>query len=96
MHHGDSPSPLPEELGRKLTGQDAHLGATGRFPEGKLIAHDEGEIQFSVGLHQGKVVLDFGKSVAWVGMSGNQAIDLGNVLLKWGRRANSTVWDGNG
>lgn len=58
------------------------LGATGRFPEGKLVDEDEGEIRISIGTAKGSVVLDFGKPTAWVGMTPDQAIDLGNTLIK--------------
>ena len=44
------------------------LGATGNFPQGKLNEADEGELQLAVGAKPGKVIIDFGKSVKWIGM----------------------------
>lgn len=51
------------------------LGATGEFPEGKLGKHDEGQLKMAIGEKDGKLVFDFGKSVRWIGMPPNQAID---------------------
>ncbi|KKL13391.1 hypothetical protein LCGC14_2526230 [marine sediment metagenome] len=90
MHHSDEdlkefaeePLDTYEKEIKKL------LGKTGRFPEGKLADHDEGEIRFSVGHKGSDVIIDFGASVKWIGMNGNQAIDLGNSLIKHGRKAN--------
>lgn len=68
MHHGD----------------DASFGATGEFPEGKLNSNDEGEIRFGVAADKenGKIILSFGKPVAWLGMSPGQAIALADSLRK--------------
>lgn len=49
------------------------LGATGHYPGGKLAEHDEGELQFAVGTLQGKVIVNFGKPVASLGMTPAQA-----------------------
>ena len=58
-----------------------NIGATGEFPKGKIAPEDEGEIAFAVGHRDGKVVIDFGKSVAWLGMEQHQAIALANTIL---------------
>ncbi len=44
------------------------LGATLRLPEGLLTKEDEGELRLAVGQRDGNVVIDFGKSVAWIGL----------------------------
>lgn len=41
------------------------LGATGKFPQGKLNARDEGELTIAVGIKDGVVMIDFGKPVKW-------------------------------
>ena len=46
----------------------SNLGATGRYPDGKLNEHDEGELRIAVGEHKGNVFLDFGKPITWLGM----------------------------
>jgi hypothetical protein len=58
------------------------IGPTGEYPEGKLAEEDKGEIQFAIFVYEGKVVLDFGAPVAWVGMPAAQARELAAVLLQ--------------
>jgi len=79
MHHSSQPDP---EISRMHPHGD-ELGATGEFPEGHLTESDEGEIKFAVGYKDGKVVLDFGGPVAWMGMHPDQAKELASLLLKW-------------
>lgn len=62
------------------------FGATGQYPMGKLDKTDEGEIQFGVTSHRGKVIINFGKPVAWLGMDGAQAIALAKVLIEHAAR----------
>jgi hypothetical protein len=50
------------------------LGATGKFPQGKLVNHDEGEIKFAVGVKDRKVIIEFGTSVKWMGMDRSNRI----------------------
>lgn len=59
------------------------LGPTGRFPEGKLVDHDAGEIQMRVGLKEGKIVMEFGTPTAWVGMTPAQASAMAESLSKF-------------
>lgn len=93
MHHGDRPfdtldTEAAERMSKLLSEhRQSALGATGEFPEGKLSAHDEGEIRFAIGHQRGKVVLEFGKPVAWVGMDPNQAIALASSLIAHAKRA---------
>jgi hypothetical protein len=61
------------------------FGATGKFPEGQLVETDEGEIAFGVSSYQGKVVVQFGSPVAWLGMSPKQAMRLAAVLQRRAR-----------
>jgi hypothetical protein len=56
------------------------LGATGQYPEGKLTDADEGEIKIAVGIAGGKVVVQFGKPVAWLGLTAQQARQLAESL----------------
>jgi hypothetical protein len=88
-HHGSDPFDNPErkETFKKLLETTAFRGALGDFPEGQLSKSDEGSIQFAIGVKDGKVVLDFGTPVAWVGMNPQQAADLASTLLKRAREA---------
>src|ERR1700690_3828503 len=56
------------------------LGATGQFPDGSIDKSDEGKIAFGVASHRGKVIINFGKPVAWLGLDARQATALAAVL----------------
>jgi hypothetical protein len=97
-HHGSDPfGEDPEnmkakqeafaDMKRKLMDTAAFRGALGDFPEGMLTKSDEGAIQFGVTVKDGKVVLDFGTPVAWVGMTPQQAADLASIMMKRAREA---------
>jgi hypothetical protein len=94
-HHGNDPDAIPmmnqlsEEMRDKLaslqnfaTREIPQFGATNKFPQGKLNDNDEGEIAFGVAADKenGKVLINFGKPVAWFGMDREQAIELANTL----------------
>lgn len=70
---------------KKATLED-FLGATGKFPEGQISPHDQGEIQIGIYRSQGKVIVNFGKEVKWFGLNAGQAIDLGKLLMKHGKK----------
>lgn len=74
------------ELMRKLLDPTSFAGATGEHPQGKIDGHDEGEFQFRIGSKDGKVILDFGSPVQWLGMPAQQASDLASKLLRQARR----------
>jgi len=57
------------------------FGETNNFPEGKLTEHDEGEIKFGITTKDEKVILNFGKPIAWLGMTREQAEKLGRLLI---------------
>ena len=88
-HHGSDTfgDPKRSETFKKLLDTTAYRGAIGDFPEGQLSKSDEGSIQFAIGVKDGKVVLDFGTPVAWVGMNPQQAADLASTLVKRAREA---------
>lgn len=66
----------------KLVAESPNFGATGKFPDGALDKSDEGEISFGVTSHRGKVIINFGKPVAWLGMNASQAAALAAVLIR--------------
>ena len=95
-HHGSEPfDGMPEDpeskrardkMMRDLLGSAAEFrGALGDFPEGALSKTDEGAIQFAIGEKDGKVVVDFGTAVHWLGMTPQQAADFASLLLKRAR-----------
>lgn len=76
-----------EAMNRSLeeTREGLDLGPTGKHPEGILVPSDEGGFQYRVGAEAGKVVLDFGKPVVWVGFNPEDADKLWRA--KHSRRA---------
>jgi hypothetical protein len=52
-----------------------------QFPRGKLTDDDEGQIALVVGERDGTIIIDFGKSVVWVGMSKPEAIAFAIAIL---------------
>jgi hypothetical protein len=87
-HHGSDPfDDSRKETLKKLLDTTAFRGALGDFPEGQLSKTDEGAIQFAIGVKDGKVILDFGTPVAWVGMNPQQAADLASTIIKRAREA---------
>ena len=74
-------SQINERLNTMKENAEEKAGATGKFPEGKLTEKDQGEIKLLVGVHKGKVVIDFGeKPISWFAMNKRQALDLGKLL----------------
>jgi hypothetical protein len=60
------------------------LGATGRFPQGKLYPDDEGELRAAITAdHHNQVVrIEFGKSVAWVSLGRKGALEFADAIRK--------------
>jgi hypothetical protein len=60
------------------------VGATGRFPQGKLDKTDEGELAIGVAAdHSQQIIrIEFGKPVAWIGFSKQQALQLSDLIRK--------------
>lgn len=81
-HHSDELSEIRKILETERDHAE-NLGATGRYPEGKLTGDDEGEIRVAIAADpmKQKVVINFGKSVAWIGFTPQQAADLGQMLI---------------
>jgi hypothetical protein len=60
------------------------LGATGEYPDGKLHEDDEGEIKIAIAADPSNnvVIIDFGKSVNWLGMGKQEALGLADMIRK--------------
>lgn len=59
-------------------------GPTGRFPQGKQNANDQGELRVAIGidLPNNVVRMDFGKPVAWLSIGPDEARQLALLLLR--------------
>lgn len=80
-HHSSEIDPTLAQLFGRPEPQPT-FGATGKFPEGKLNATDEGEIQFGIAAdtRNEKVLIDFGTPVVWIGLNPEQAIAIADSL----------------
>jgi hypothetical protein len=90
-HHGSNPNPdpnSPPEVQRALS--DAMRRLLGEHPNGKLNVDDAGAIAFAVGVEAGRVVLRFPKPVAWMGMTGDEALELAQLLIRHAKNAGIT------
>lgn len=83
-HSGDYDTEMERKMDAMMgrIAKEQKLGATGRFPEGKLTAKDEGETQIGVASVDGKVVMNFGKPMAWIGFTPELARKLADSLLR--------------
>lgn len=57
------------------------LGATGRFPQGKIDPNDEGELKLAVSNQDGNVIIAFGKPVHWVGLDKVTALQFAKAIF---------------
>lgn len=69
-----------------MKAKDPTFGATGRYPMGEIDKTDEGEIIFDVASHRGKVIINFGKPVSWLGLDARQCAMLAQLLIQHATR----------
>lgn len=69
---------------------EVKLGATGKFPEGKINPDDQGEIRLRIAFDNASqnLIIDFGAPVVWVGMPPQLATKFANLILKRVKEAN--------
>lgn len=83
-HHGSGPfdaKPMSEMMKRVF----------GEFPDGKLNQGDEGAVAMMVGSDAGRVVLQFPKPIAWIGLTPEEAIGLAELLVQRARKCGCNV-----
>ena len=80
-NHGTDDFPAKHRLDELLKGSQDAFGASGKYPMGKLTEDDEGEITFGITNTNGRVILNFGKPVAWLGIMPAQAVELAKYLM---------------
>lgn len=81
-HHSSEPNKELSAAMRALMGE---------YPAGRLNDEDAGAIAMAVGVENHRVVLRFPKPVAWVGMTGDEAFELAQSLLRHARNAGVTA-----
>lgn len=82
-HHSSKPMDDAFRQQMEIETQRMRLGASGKTPAGKLHDTDEGEIRFGVSHdpNRRKVIINFGKPVAWMAMEPEDAASLGQLLI---------------
>jgi hypothetical protein len=53
-----------------------------KYPEGKFIQDDEGELELKIAPCDGRVIMSWGKAVSWVGFTPSGARDAAKALIK--------------
>lgn len=84
-HHSSE----PDEQQRAMSA--AMQALMGEYPNGKLNKDDAGALAYAVGVENSKVVIKFPKPVAWIGMTGDEAFELAQCLLRHARNAGVTA-----
>jgi len=74
-------------MSKDKTDSSIKLGATGEFPDGKLNEADEGAAIMAIGHLKGRVIVDFGQPVAWLGLSPQEAVTMAQYLINQARQA---------
>ena len=108
-HNFDGVDPQMEakmaELRRKLQVDDLELrkaqlsqniGALHDHPERRLTDKDEGALQYAVAQTGGKIIINFGTPVSWIGMNPEDAEAMANVLMAKAREARKMIVKGDG
>lgn len=71
----------PEEFKKLFEKDETKPGATGNFPDGKLDPMDEGEIRLRMAVMDGRLIIEFGKPIASIGLTRDEAISIGQAIL---------------
>lgn len=81
-HHSSEPNRDMHEAMKRMFGE---------HPAGKLNNDDAGAIACQIGTESNRVVMRFPKPVAWIGFTGDEAMQLAQTLMKHARTAGITA-----
>jgi hypothetical protein len=91
-HHSSEPpfiqKPLGDELKQALSETMGKL--MGEYPNGRMNPQDAGAVAVGIGVEAGRVIMRFPKPVAWVGFTGDEALEIAATLIKHARHAGVT------
>ena len=65
--------------------KEAFKKIIGEYPDGRLNANDEGAVSVVIAHQGGKVVMQFPKSLNWIGFTPEQAIEIAETLVQHAR-----------
>jgi hypothetical protein len=77
------------EQNRELS--EAMRQLLGEYPNGRMNADDAGAIAMQVGVESGRVVMRFPKLVSWIGFTGDEAMEIAQLLITHARKAGITA-----
>lgn len=63
----------------------------GEHPNGRLNSDDAGALPLMITNENGVVKMEFPKPVAWIGFTGDQAMEIAQTLMKHARKAGITA-----
>ena len=87
MSNFGSDEPFNHEMDERIKKLGQQIGPTRKFPEGKIHKSDEGEIGIGITAQKGKVILEFGTNIHWIGFPPILARDLAKSLEKFALEA---------
>jgi hypothetical protein len=91
-HHGNLPIDMtPDGEKRDRAMRELQRKMMGEYPDGRLNPDDAGAIAMAVSSEKGRVRLDFPKPVAWIGFTGDEAMQLAQDLMRHARHAGITT-----
>lgn len=64
-----------------------NIGPTGKYPQGKILPDDFGELKLAVSSWRGEVRIDFGVPVSWFTLPPDTAREFANTILKYAGEA---------
>ena len=76
-----------DEVQRQLAEFNARL--FGEYPDGRLNEDDQGAIPVAIGVQNERVVMQFPKSVSFIGFTADQAMDIAQSLVEHARKCGS-------
>lgn len=83
-HHSSEPTPGQRAM------HEALRQTLGEYPQGRLNPNDAGALPMVVREEGGKVIIEFPKPVAWIGFTGDDAMQLAQTLMKHARSVGLT------
>lgn len=62
--------------------KEKKLGATGEYPHGTTGPEDQGELKAAVYIRDGRLFINFGKSLSWLALTKREALMFGNGVVR--------------
>jgi hypothetical protein len=83
-HHSSEPNEAQRAMHEMLK------QTLGEYPQGRLGPDDAGALPMAISQRDGKVVIEFPKPVSWIGFTGDDAMEIAQILMKHARAVGLT------